>query len=70
LKGTAAFGVYGATKAALRSFVRSWTVDLKHRHIRSNVISPGPTDTPVIDGNGSRLFLTAPKEAIRDACFL
>jgi NAD(P)-dependent dehydrogenase (short-subunit alcohol dehydrogenase family) len=50
LKGTPAFGVYAATKAALRSFVRTWTSDLKDRHIRSNVISPGPTDTPVIDG--------------------
>jgi len=50
VKGTAAFGVYGATKAALRSFVRTWTSDLKDRHIRSNVVSPGPTDTPVIDG--------------------
>jgi NAD(P)-dependent dehydrogenase (short-subunit alcohol dehydrogenase family) len=50
VKGTAAFGVYGATKAALRSFVRTWTSDLKDRHIRSNVISPGPTDTPVVDG--------------------
>jgi NAD(P)-dependent dehydrogenase (short-subunit alcohol dehydrogenase family) len=50
VKGTAAFGIYGATKAALRSFVRTWTSDLKDRHIRSNVISPGPTDTPVIDG--------------------
>jgi NAD(P)-dependent dehydrogenase (short-subunit alcohol dehydrogenase family) len=50
VKGTAAFGVYGATKAALRSFVRTWTMDLKDRHIRSNVISPGPTDTPAIDG--------------------
>ena len=50
VKGTAAFGVYGATKAALRSFVRTWTSDLKNRHIRSNVISPGPIDTPVIDG--------------------
>ena len=50
IKGTPAFGVYGATKAALRSFVRTWTSDLKDRHIRSNVISPGPTDTPVIDG--------------------
>jgi NAD(P)-dependent dehydrogenase (short-subunit alcohol dehydrogenase family) len=50
VKGTAAFGVYGATKAALRSFVRTWTVDLKDRYIRSNVISPGPTDTPAIDG--------------------
>jgi NAD(P)-dependent dehydrogenase (short-subunit alcohol dehydrogenase family) len=42
LKGTAAFGVYGATKAALRSFVRTWTVDLKDRHIRSNVIARDP----------------------------
>jgi NAD(P)-dependent dehydrogenase (short-subunit alcohol dehydrogenase family) len=49
-KGTTAFGVYGATKAALRSFVRTWTSDLKDRHIRSNVVSPGPTDTPAIDG--------------------
>jgi NAD(P)-dependent dehydrogenase (short-subunit alcohol dehydrogenase family) len=50
IKGTPAFGVYGATKAALRSFVRTWTSDLKDRHIRSNVVSPGPTNTPVIDG--------------------
>jgi NAD(P)-dependent dehydrogenase (short-subunit alcohol dehydrogenase family) len=50
VKGTPAFGVYGATKAALRSFVRTWTSDLKDRHIRSNVISPGPTDTPIVDG--------------------
>jgi NAD(P)-dependent dehydrogenase (short-subunit alcohol dehydrogenase family) len=50
LKGTPAFGVYGATKAALRSFARTWSWDLKDRHIRSNVISPGPTDTPAIDG--------------------
>ncbi len=50
VKGTPAFGVYGATKAALRSFVQTWTSDLKDRRIRSNVISPGPTDTPVIDG--------------------
>src|SRR6202012_249212 len=48
LKGTAAFGVYGATKAALRSFVRTWTSDLKDRRIRSNVISPGPVDTPLV----------------------
>src|ERR1700742_4266647 len=47
VKGTFAFGVYGATKAALRSFVRTWTSDC---HIRSNVISRGPTDTPVFDG--------------------
>jgi NAD(P)-dependent dehydrogenase (short-subunit alcohol dehydrogenase family) len=50
VKGTPAFGVYGATKAALRSFVRTWTSDLKDRRIRSNVVSPGPTDTPAVDG--------------------
>jgi NAD(P)-dependent dehydrogenase (short-subunit alcohol dehydrogenase family) len=50
VKGTPAFGVYGATKAALRSFVRTWTSDLKDRRIRSNVVSPGPTDTPIVDG--------------------
>lgn len=50
VKGTPAFGVYGATKAALRSFVRTWTSDLKDRHIRSNVVSPGPIDTPIVDG--------------------
>src|SRR6266852_4454351 len=49
-KGTAAQGVYGATKAALRSFVRTWTVELKDRHIRSNVVSPGPVGTaPVVN---------------------
>ncbi len=37
--------VYGATKAAVRSFARSWTVDLKHRKIRVNAVSPGPIDT-------------------------
>src|ERR1700761_1247533 len=49
VKGTPAFGVYGATKAAVRNFVRAWTVELKDRHIRSNVLSPGPTETPIID---------------------
>ena len=48
-KGTPAFGVYGATKAALRCFVRGWTMELKDRRIRSNVLSPGPTETPAID---------------------
>jgi NAD(P)-dependent dehydrogenase (short-subunit alcohol dehydrogenase family) len=46
-KGTAAFGVYAASKAAIRSFVRKWTTDLKDRHIRSNVVSPGPIRTPM-----------------------
>jgi NAD(P)-dependent dehydrogenase (short-subunit alcohol dehydrogenase family) len=41
-----AFSVYGASKAALRSFARHWTLDLKERRIRVNVLSPGPTKTP------------------------
>ena len=45
VKGTAAFGVYAASKAAIRSFARTWTTDLKERHIRSNVVSPGPINT-------------------------
>jgi NAD(P)-dependent dehydrogenase (short-subunit alcohol dehydrogenase family) len=44
-KGFGALSDYSATKAAIRSFARSWTVDLKHRKIRVNVISPGPIDT-------------------------
>jgi NAD(P)-dependent dehydrogenase (short-subunit alcohol dehydrogenase family) len=38
--------VYSATKAAVRSFARTWTTDLKDRHIRVNAVSPGPIDTP------------------------
>src|SRR5438128_9902214 len=47
VKGTAAFRVYAASKAAIRSFVRTWTTDLKDRHIRSHVVSPGPINTPL-----------------------
>jgi len=46
-KGFEANSVYGATKAAVRSFARTWTADLKHRKIRVNTISPGPIDTPI-----------------------
>ena len=49
VKGTSSFGVYGATKAALRSFARTWTTDLKERRIRTNVLSPGPIKTPMSD---------------------
>ena len=45
-KGLAANSVYSATKAAVRSFARTWTTDLKDRHIRVNAVSPGYTDTP------------------------
>lgn len=48
--GTPGGSVYGATKAAVRSFARSWSVDLKERKIRVNVVSPGPIDTPGLRG--------------------
>lgn len=42
--------VYSATKAAVRSFVRTWAAELKGRGIRVNSLSPGPIDTPILDG--------------------
>jgi NAD(P)-dependent dehydrogenase (short-subunit alcohol dehydrogenase family) len=45
-KGFSSNSVYSATKAAVRSFARTWTTDLKNRGIRVNVVSPGATDTP------------------------
>ena len=49
-RGAPAFSVYAATKAALRSFARGWTVDLAPRRIRVNVLAPGPTMTPGVRG--------------------
>ena len=49
-KGDPAFSVYSATKAAVRSFARGWANDLKGRKIRVNAVSPGPIDTPGVDG--------------------
>lgn len=48
VKGLPAFGVYAASKAALRAYARSWTVDLKDREIRVNVLSPGTIDTAIL----------------------
>lgn len=48
--GSAAFSVYAATKAAVRSFARTWATDLKGRRIRVNTLSPGPIDTPGLNG--------------------
>src|SRR5713101_6809346 len=45
-KGLPMNSVYSATKAAVRSFARTWTTDLKDRRIRVNAVSPGSTDTP------------------------
>lgn len=53
--GGAAFSIYGASKAAIRNFARSWALDLKHRSIRVNALAPGPTHTPGLVG-------LAPKE--------
>ena len=50
VKGFPGFSVYNASKAAARSFARTWTFDLKDRKIRVNVLSPGPIDTGVFTG--------------------
>jgi NAD(P)-dependent dehydrogenase (short-subunit alcohol dehydrogenase family) len=49
VKGFPGFGVYAASKAALRSFARTWLNELKSRNIRVNVLSPGPIATPMQD---------------------
>ena len=48
-KGFESGAVYGATKAAIRSFARIWTSDLKARNIRVKALSPGPIQTPGLD---------------------
>ena len=48
IKGTPGFSAYAASKAAVRSFARTWLVDLKERNIRVNVLSPGPIDTAIL----------------------
>jgi NAD(P)-dependent dehydrogenase (short-subunit alcohol dehydrogenase family) len=48
LKGFPAHGTYAGTKAALRSFARTWATELKDRKIRVNTLSPGAVDTPII----------------------
>ncbi len=48
-KGAEELSVYHATKAAIRAFARSWTLDLRHRKIRVNAVSPGPIDTPLLN---------------------
>ena len=46
--GLPGFSAYAASKAAVRSFARAWTLELKDRHIRVNAMSPGPIDTPAL----------------------
>ena len=50
LKGFPAHSTYSATKAAVRSFARSWAAELKDKGVRVNTLSPGAVDTPIIDG--------------------
>jgi len=52
-KGIPKYTSYSATKAAVRSFVRTWTAELKDRGIRVNAISPGAIDTPIIDAQSA-----------------
>ncbi|HVI05767.1 MAG TPA: SDR family oxidoreductase [Sphingomicrobium sp.] len=47
-KGYAGSALYGASKAAVRNFVRGWTMELKDRRIRANVLSPGPINTDAV----------------------
>ncbi|AOX18781.1 SDR family NAD(P)-dependent oxidoreductase [Kozakia baliensis] len=49
-KGVPGYGTYSASKAAVRSFSRTWTAELLDRGIRVNTLSPGPFDTPIMDG--------------------
>ncbi len=49
-KGVPGYGTYSASKAAVRSFSRTWTAELLERGIRVNTLSPGPFDTPIMDG--------------------
>ena len=49
VKGLPAFTTYAASKAAVRSFARGWTMELKDRKIRVNSMSPGPTETPALE---------------------
>jgi NAD(P)-dependent dehydrogenase (short-subunit alcohol dehydrogenase family) len=68
-KGFPVFSIYAATKAAIRSFARSWSVDLRDRQIRVNAISPGTIPTPSYDHLGlseeqMTAFLAAQRAAI------
>jgi NAD(P)-dependent dehydrogenase (short-subunit alcohol dehydrogenase family) len=61
-KGIPGFSAYSASKAAVRSFARTWLVELKDRNIRVNVLSPGTIDTPILDR-----FSPEVKESFRKA---
>src|ERR1700757_3797316 len=62
IKGFPGISVYSATKAAVRSFARTWTNELRERRIRVNAISPGHIDTPIFDSWQQGDALTKMKE--------
>ncbi|GAC1039274.1 hypothetical protein thsps117_40320 [Pseudomonas sp. No.117] len=59
--GTQGYGVYGATKAAVRSFARTWANELAPRNIRVNVVAPGPTDTAMMAAASADIRATLTK---------
>ena len=64
-KGFPGMSVYSATKAAIRSFARTWTNDLRERRIRVNAISPGHIDTPILESLQQGEALTQMKEEFK-----
>lgn len=56
-RGIPGFGVYSATKAALRQFVRVWAAELTPRGVRVNIVVPGPTDTDGLHGAAPEEFM-------------
>jgi NAD(P)-dependent dehydrogenase (short-subunit alcohol dehydrogenase family) len=67
IKGFPAMSVYSATKAAVRSFARTWTNELRERRIRVNAISPGHIDTPIMESLQQGDALTRMKEEFAKA---
>ncbi len=59
--GIKGYGVYGATKAAVRSFARTWANELAPRNIRVNVVAPGPTDTAMMAATSDEVRETLTK---------
>jgi NAD(P)-dependent dehydrogenase (short-subunit alcohol dehydrogenase family) len=66
IKGFPAMSVYSATKAAVRSFARTWTNDLRSRRIRVNVLSPGHIDTPIMESLQQGEALTKMKKEMEN----
>jgi NAD(P)-dependent dehydrogenase (short-subunit alcohol dehydrogenase family) len=64
IKGFTGISVYSATKAAVRTFARTWTNELRERHIRVNAISPGHIDTPIFESWQQGDALTQMKEEL------